>query len=639
VGRTVGERVVGRYELVREIGRGGMGEVWEAVDTTSRRCLAIKWLLDQGHASPEMVTRFQREIRVTANVSSRHVVGLHDAGRDDDGHLFMVMDLLDGEDLAGVIDRLGVVPLQLAARVAAQTCDGLALAHAAGIVHRDIKPSNLFLARNVDATTRVVKLLDFGIAHIVADDDATRVTRSGVIVGSPAYMAPEQLRSRRDLDARVDVWALGVVLYQMLAGTLPHVHVQGRLPELMFAICSRPAPLLHERAPWVPRALGELVARALAIRVGDRLASVRELADGLAPWLGGETAIAESMFAPAELSSEHLAVLEQSRAMTHVPMGSTPDAGAPRAGAAPSEAIVVDPELAKPAAKPAITTTAVGPRPVRAARWPFFAALAAILGGALVVRHEVATHSAYPGDVAQAALRHHRRATEPAPPGPRPDPSPSPSPKPPGPQPPKPPPQPHHELAVTVYGPLGDSPGAGWFAVALPHCTTSADALAYVAATPPPNTQLDGTAFLAACYARAGMWPHVKDTIDTLLPADRPTGVGPMVDLAFAMAHDNLRSVRALFIARAVFNNDRRSALAHYLAGVLEYTRSDARAEADLRAFEVDPKDARARAYQPTADALLAELTSPTPSCSAPIVTDPDGIALYAKSCQTDPAK
>ncbi len=217
-----GDVLGGRYALVRQLGEGAMGCVYEARHMATGRRLALKVIHRRLAADEALVRRFQAEARAAGRIESEHVAQVVDVDTDAaSGVPYLVMEYLVGEDVEALLRRLGPLPPALAARIAAQACFGLERAHAAGIVHRDVKPANLFLAEK-DTGERVVKVVDFGVAKLGGDEaPGSALTRTGGLVGSPLYMSPEQARGVRDIDARTDVWSLGVVLYQMLAGEAP----------------------------------------------------------------------------------------------------------------------------------------------------------------------------------------------------------------------------------------------------------------------------------------------------------------------------------------------------------------------------------------------------------------------------------
>ncbi|KYF88614.1 hypothetical protein BE20_22515 [Sorangium cellulosum] len=229
----------GRYTLGRLIGKGGMGAVYEADDVALQRRVAVKVLSPELARGRSALGRFEREARAASAIRTEHIVRVLDADVDRaTGSPFLVMELLRGEDLAHLLDRLGPLPPRLALRIVAQACVGLERAHEAGVVHRDIKPANLFLARREGGGGLVVKLLDFGVAKIrPAHDprrDTTGLTWSGHVLGTPRYMSP-QARGIKDIDHRTDLWSLGVVLYRALAGRTPTEDVKS-VGELITAL-------------------------------------------------------------------------------------------------------------------------------------------------------------------------------------------------------------------------------------------------------------------------------------------------------------------------------------------------------------------------------------------------------------------
>ncbi len=281
----LGQILGGRYAIERLLGEGAMGSVFEARHTGTGRRVAIKVITADLARNPAALARFEVEAKAAGTIDSEHVVAVLDAGLDEArGAPFMVMEALEGEDLDALLARAGALLPENAVRIALQALEGLEKAHARGIVHRDIKPSNIYLHdRGGGALT--VKLLDFGVAKIM-NSGRPKLTRTGAIIGSPLYMSPEQARSRGQLDHRTDLWSLGVVLYEMLAGRTP-LHDIDALGELILAICSRPVPPLREQAPWVEPALAEAVERAIRMEPEERYPGAREMAAALSPFLKG----------------------------------------------------------------------------------------------------------------------------------------------------------------------------------------------------------------------------------------------------------------------------------------------------------------------------------------------------------------
>jgi len=251
-----------------------MGMVWAARNEATDREVALK-LIPRGNGfTEELRTRLLREARACGRIAHKNVVEILDAGEAEDGAPFLVMPLLEGETLAARLAREGPLPVEQVVRVAVAMARGLAAAHAAGIVHRDLKPGNVFLQRDPDGGEPVVKVLDFGISKILTSEDAT-ATVTGSTLGSPAYMSPEQARGDKGIDARTDLWSLGIVLFEMITGTRPF---EGETPYLVVAnILSARVPRLVERVPGVPLELDRLVARCLERDVAKRITSAAEL--------------------------------------------------------------------------------------------------------------------------------------------------------------------------------------------------------------------------------------------------------------------------------------------------------------------------------------------------------------------------
>ncbi len=214
-----GDIVDGKYELVRLIGKGGMGSVWEVRHTRTKQRLALKLLLSEMENESAAIDRFIQESQAAAAIGSDHIIFVTDAGDTADGTPYMVMEYLEGVDLSQIMKRERPMDPQRAVNLIIQACEGLGAAHAAGIIHRDVKPANLFVTRKPDGSERV-KILDFGIARI--QDTTKSMTSTKAVLGTFLYMSPEQAESSKNVDARADVYSLGVTLYEMLAGTAPY---------------------------------------------------------------------------------------------------------------------------------------------------------------------------------------------------------------------------------------------------------------------------------------------------------------------------------------------------------------------------------------------------------------------------------
>lgn len=272
--------VVDKYELVRCLGRGGMGAVYEGRHLRLARRAAVKFLLPEYAANPEVLRRFENEARAAGGLEHPNLAAVVDLGKASDGATYLVMEYLEGEDCASLLQRVGKLPATRAVDLVVQACRGLAVAHAAGIVHRDLKPENLFLTRAGDGSDWV-KVLDFGIAKLRAME-AQAVTRSGMTMGTAYYMSPEQARGASSVDERTDVWALGVVLYQLLTGRRPFEGEQ--FLHIIYQILSSEPPALHALCDKLPDGLVRVVGAALAKDVQDRFPTVTAFAEALAPF-------------------------------------------------------------------------------------------------------------------------------------------------------------------------------------------------------------------------------------------------------------------------------------------------------------------------------------------------------------------
>ena len=275
-GLSPGMVLEGRYRVIRSIGSGGMGEVYEVEHTILEHRCALKVLLPQVADREETLQRFHREARSMAKVQSAHVTRIMDFGSLEDGLPFFVMELLRGDDLSRVLSRDGKLAIDRAVRIASDACWGLSAVHDAALVHRDIKPANLFVVRD-HAGIEHCKILDFGVAKTGLTTD----TSSGRWVGTLRYMAPEQLEGEK-LDGRTDIYALSAVLYECLAGVAPHQ--SDRLERVLFSIMNETPTPLEQLRPDIPLELCRTILRGLACSPEQRFASARELAEALQPF-------------------------------------------------------------------------------------------------------------------------------------------------------------------------------------------------------------------------------------------------------------------------------------------------------------------------------------------------------------------
>jgi serine/threonine protein kinase len=282
LGTRVGDVLASKYRLEELLGSGGMGHVYRAVNEDVGRAVAIKILRSEHASSAPLVERFLREARAANLVRHPNVVDVLDIGRDKDGSPFIVQELLRGQDLAKYVEQHdGKLTIEEVEQFLLPVIDAVAEAHAQGVVHRDIKPENVFLAEQ--GKHRVPKLLDFGISKIRLPD--IRVTEVGVMMGTPAYMAPEQVQGSRDADSRTDVWALGVMLFELLSGHLPFDATDA--PALFVAIATKDVPRLSDVCPEVAPSVARVCERCLRRLPDERYPSALELARDLRHVLEG----------------------------------------------------------------------------------------------------------------------------------------------------------------------------------------------------------------------------------------------------------------------------------------------------------------------------------------------------------------
>lgn len=272
-----GQRI-GRYRVESLLGEGGMGAVFAATNDVTGRAVAIKWMLPSMARSDEAVARFLAEARATARIEHPNVIQVLDMGQDGSAP-FLVMERLRGESLGERLARVGRMSSAETLAVMIPACRGIAEAHSEGIIHRDLKPDNIFLCQGKDGSPRPPKVLDFGISKLYEEGDAKKLTQTGSIMGTPLYMSPEQVAARLDPDPAFDVYSIGVVLYECMAGRVPF-DADG-LFSLLQKIGSGDATPLRVAAPDVPPEVAEVVMRAMHVNRAHRYSSMLELAGEL----------------------------------------------------------------------------------------------------------------------------------------------------------------------------------------------------------------------------------------------------------------------------------------------------------------------------------------------------------------------
>lgn len=354
----IGLVLLDRYRIVKKLGAGGMGDVYEGVHELIGKKLAIKCLHADFSAHPEAVARFQREARAATAVGNEHIVDVSDIGELPDGSPFMVMEYLEGQELAGIVDETKKISIPRAIKIALEILEALHAAHESGVVHRDMKPENVFLIRRGE-NEDFVKVLDFGISMITENSDAAlgRMTQTGVAMGTPNYMSPEQAKGDRDLDHRTDLYSLGVILYEVLTGKVPFS--AGTLAVLMTKILTESPRPISDIRDDVPVALDRIILRAMAKAPAVRYEDAEEFADALRPFLDpdyvpddvftgqflaeansqlGETAILGTPVRPVQATAklESAALLAEASKLEKASLGEPPASESSEGGSAES---------------------------------------------------------------------------------------------------------------------------------------------------------------------------------------------------------------------------------------------------------------------------------------------------------------
>jgi len=430
---------LGKYEIVRQLGAGGMGTVYEAVHTQIGKRVAIKVLAPAVAARPEARTRFLREAQLTSKVRHPHAVDVTDMGTEGD-QTFLVMELLDGEDLASRLARESQLAIPDLVDIMLPVCSAVAAAHGAGVIHRDLKPQNIFLARS--ASGMVAKVLDFGISKAQDAAAMDALTGSDAVIGTPYYLAPEQVTDSRAASPASDQYAIGVVLYECLTGERPFQ--ADSLYGVFHAIVEGAPPRPRERRPDLDAKFEEVVLRAMNVAAAARFASVNELARALWPfasergrmvWRDAFGSSRAAFEGPRPAGSSNETAIDDA---VRTPRWPGRDAATPRPPSSTTPPPATPPPfgasaLSVPSLAEAATTAPIAPR--RRAPVAIGVALALVLGGGAVW---FTTGGARKGDGGPSSVA----APVPAPPAPPPPaavppppepaaaPSPSPSPAP-----------------------------------------------------------------------------------------------------------------------------------------------------------------------------------------------------------------
>jgi len=311
----VGKTLQGKYHLHRLLGEGGMGMVFEAENILIKRIVAVKIMNPALTSRPETVQRFHREAQSAALIGHKNVVDILDLGFTDEGTPFIVMEYLHGENLADIITRKGILDPRESLEILFQILSALVAAHAKGVVHRDLKPENIFVNYDPSGTIEA-KILDFGISKFASspDDTGPGLTKVGTVMGTPYYMSPEQARAEKDIDARTDIYAVGVILYQLLSGRLPFEDENYNI--LMARLLTETPPKPRRYRPEITVDLEKVILKAMAPDRNLRYGRTTDLLEDLMPFFKGEkecfSSVKISIIPPpeknGEVSDAHLAV-------------------------------------------------------------------------------------------------------------------------------------------------------------------------------------------------------------------------------------------------------------------------------------------------------------------------------------------
>jgi eukaryotic-like serine/threonine-protein kinase len=283
IGLREGDVLAGKYRVERVLGAGGMGVVVAAHHIGLDTKVAVKLLLPEMLDQEDVVARFAREARASARITNDHVARVFDVGALENGAPYMVMEFLDGSDLSEWLRRHGPLPVAQAVDFVLQACEAVAEAHRVGIVHRDLKPANLFCVRRPDGSL-FVKVLDFGISKLsaIGAQSSLSMTSTAAVMGTPYYMSPEQMDSARVVDGRTDIWALGIVLFELLTGNRPFGGQT--MPEVCISIATHPAPPVRRQRADVPPGVEAVILKCLEKQRTQRFSTIAEMASALVPF-------------------------------------------------------------------------------------------------------------------------------------------------------------------------------------------------------------------------------------------------------------------------------------------------------------------------------------------------------------------
>jgi eukaryotic-like serine/threonine-protein kinase len=443
---TLVGRTIGSYQVVAEIGRGGMGAVYRAEHPLIGRKVAIKVILGEMSKDADTVGRFFNEARAAAGIRHPALVDVFDFGYLPEGSAYLVMDYLEGETLGARLGRGRLLP-NLAVEIARQMASGMAVAHAKGIIHRDLKPENIFLTGDESAPVPQVKILDFGIAKLTGEEgssvSASQRTRTGILMGTPLYMSPEQCRGAGAVDKRTDLYSLGCIVYAMLTGGPPF---QFEAPgELIAAHLFTAPPMIRTLEPSVAPEIEAVVMRLLAKKPDDRQQSMTELERELEKVAAGASARPSTLRMPSPVEAPR-----------EVPRATSGEGGAVDTARVRTRAasVVAEPPVSDTLDAGAVARTS----PVIPRRR--LVPLLAIGGGAVIVLAVLLLRSSAPSAPVAAATPAARPATAPVPAVPAPSASPAAVPAPPRPAPSVAPAAPEKSPSVAVRPRAPDRPAS-----------------------------------------------------------------------------------------------------------------------------------------------------------------------------------